>query len=366
MDTIELNYFMVLTLLMIMVSIHNLIKSILFYRADNLKVSNIIKIILNSSGLACGISSIGLLLTINNTSTSECLTITYLRVLTNFAFTESIIIFLVWKLRQFSNSKIDDYIVYGLLSIRSLFYIIFIAFVRPQVTFHNISSDITWCDIESTRGRCFMLITTITDLLIDVYVASRIIQSILLRFSTTSQNESQQQYQRSCSLFILFKLILLNSLPILMASLQHINMNMLAFKLSIVSYMIKTVIFIILSYVITLIGDSAPEDHMDKTDIESGNSENHKKRVIPKLTLSNLKEPPVSNEDVVLRVSNGMLANMPLKDARDEIKMEQQYKIKKLDPDGEVGFLKQSLSFYEVISMILGNEKNGKEDKGQS
>ncbi|GBB84519.1 hypothetical protein RclHR1_01110004 [Rhizophagus clarus] len=211
-----------------------------------------------------------------------------------------------------------------------------------------------------------MLITTITDLLIDVYVASRIIQSILLRFSTTSQNESQQQYQRSCSLFILFKLILLNSLPILMASLQHINMNMLAFKLSIVSYMIKTVIFIILSYVITLIGDSAPEDHMDKTDIESGNSENHKKRVIPKLTLSNLKEPPVSNEDVVLRVSNGMLANMPLKDARDEIKMEQQYKIKKLDPDGEVGFLKQSLSFYEVISMILGNEKNGKEDKGQS
>jgi hypothetical protein len=143
-----------------------------------------------------------------------------------------------------------------------------------------------------------------------------------------------------------------------MASLQHINT--ITFKLSIVGYMIKTVIFIILSYVITFIVDLTPDDHLNEFDLESGY---YKKTIIPKLSLKNLKVPSVSNEDIVLRTSNGMLVDMPLKNVRDEIKMEQQYKTKKLDPNSDVGLLKQSLSFYEVASYFLGNDKN---DKSQS
>jgi hypothetical protein len=58
-----------------------------------------------------------------------------------------------------------------------------------------------------------------------------------------------------------------------------------------------------------------------------------------------------------------MLVDMPLKNVRDEIKMEQQYKIEKLDPNSDVGLLKHSLSFYEVISVLFGNDKD---DKRQS
>uniref|UniRef100_U9SM81 Uncharacterized protein n=1 Tax=Rhizophagus irregularis (strain DAOM 181602 / DAOM 197198 / MUCL 43194) TaxID=747089 RepID=U9SM81_RHIID len=49
------------TIEMIMASIHNLIKSILLYRSNNLKISSILKIILNLSGFACSLSNIGLL-----------------------------------------------------------------------------------------------------------------------------------------------------------------------------------------------------------------------------------------------------------------------------------------------------------------
>ncbi|CAB4380836.1 unnamed protein product [Rhizophagus irregularis] len=351
--TIELNCFMILTSLMIMASIHNLIKSILLYRSNNLKISSILKIILNSSGLACGLSNIGLFLTINTTSLSECLTITYLQAILNFIFSESVIIFLVWKLRQFRKSKLDDYIVYGLLLIRSLFNIIFIAFVRPQVV---ISPDVSLCDNDAHYGRCFLLITTIADLLIDLYVAFRIIQYIL-GYSITNQSEKQQQRPQRPHSF--YKLIVLNSLPILMALLYHINT--LIFKLSIVGYMIKIVIFIILSYVITFIIDLPPEKvHINESNLENGNYE---KSFIPKLSLNNLKEPSIPNEDIVLRASNGMLVDMPLKNVRDEIKMEQQYKIEKLDPNSDVGLLKHSLSFYEVISVLFGNDKD---DKRQS
>ncbi|RGB37155.1 hypothetical protein C1646_757206 [Rhizophagus diaphanus] len=289
--TVELNYFMILTTLMIVTSTHNLIKSVVFYRGDNFKFSSILKITFNISGLACALSNIGLLITINTTSLSK-----------------------FWKLRQFIKSKLDNCIVYGLLLIRSLFYIIFIAFIKPQVTFEI---NGTSCNNDAHHEKWF-LITTIADLLIDVYVAFRIIQCIL-GYSTTNKSEEQQQSQRSHSPYLL---IVLNSIPILVASLYHINT--FVFKLSI----------------------DLP--HISEYDLENGNYER------------SVVQPSIPDEDIVLRTSNGMLVEMPLNNVRDEIKMEQQYKIEKLNPDSDVGFLKQSLSFYEVISVLFGNDKDDK------
>ncbi|CAB4485571.1 unnamed protein product [Rhizophagus irregularis] len=308
--TVELNYFLILTTIMIVASTHNFIKSIVFYRGDYLKFSSILKITFNISGLLCALSNIGLLITINTTSLSQ-----------------------FWKLRQFIKSKLDNYIVYGLLLIRSLFYIISIAFIQPQITFNITSPNVTSCDNDAHQEKWF-LITTIADLSIDVYVTFRIIQCIL-GYSTTNQR-SHSPYTS----------IVVNSLPILIASLYHINTFI--FKLSIPGYMFKTVTFVILSYVITFIIDLP---HLSESDLEKRNFE------------QGVVQPSIPDEDIVLRTSNGMLVDMPLNNVRDEIKMEQQYKVEKLEPDSDVGFLKQSLSFYEVISVLFGNDKD---DKKQS
>ncbi|UZN99735.1 uncharacterized protein OCT59_001002 [Rhizophagus irregularis] len=308
--TVELNYFLILTTIMIVASTHNFIKSIVFYRGDYLKFSSILKITFNISGLLCALSNIGLLITINTTSLSQ-----------------------FWKLRQFIKSKLDNYIVYGLLLIRSLFYIISIAFIQPQITFNITSPNVTSCDNDAHQEKWF-LITTIADLSIDVYVTFRIIQCIL-GYSTTNQR-SHSPYTS----------IVVNSLPILIASLYHINTFI--FKLSIPGYMFKTVTFVILSYVITFIIDLP---HLSESDLEKRNFE------------QGIVQPSIPDEDIVLRTSNGMLVDMPLNNVRDEIKMEQQYKVEKLEPDSDVGFLKQSLSFYEVISVLFGNDKD---DKKQS
>ncbi|GBC08258.1 hypothetical protein RclHR1_00080035 [Rhizophagus clarus] len=269
----------------------------------------------------------------NTTSLSECLAVTYLQMITNFAFSESIMIFLVWKLRKFRKSEMDNYIVYGLLFTRSLLYIIYIVFVRPQITFDTVTPNITLCDNDANHGRTFLLITTAIDLLIDAYVAFRFIQYIR-RNLKSCQNDH-----------LSYKLIIWNSLRISMISIQHINT--ITIKQPIFDYAIEAIIFIILSYAITFNIESSDDDHSNGNDLESGNN-NYKGK--------NVSNDDTSDDDIVLRASNGMLLNMPLKNVRDEIKMEQKYKTEKLDPNGDVGILKQSLTFYEVASMILGKD----------
>lgn len=141
------------------------------------------------------------------------------------------------------------------------------------------------------------------DLLIDAYVTFHIIQCIL----GTNQSERQQQLQRPHSIYIL---IVLNLSPIFMASLYHLSTLM--FKMSVGGYIIKTVIFIFLSYVITIFIDF-PDDYIRVSNLENGDY----------VTLNDHNELSIPNDDIVLRAPNGMLVEI----------MEQQYKIVKVNPD---------------------------------
>jgi hypothetical protein len=181
-----------------------------------------------------------------------------------------------------------------------------------------------------------LLITTINDLLIDAYVAFRFIQYIRKNLKS-SQNDQQ--------LHLSYKSILWNSLRILMILMRHINTIII--KQPIFDYTIETVIFIILSFLITLDVERSDDDHPNENSLESGNYKG-----------KNASNDSTTSDDdnVVLRASNGMLLDMPLKNVRDEIKMEQKYKIQKLDPNGDVGILRQSLSFYEVVSVLFGKD----------
>lgn len=132
--------------------------------------------------------------------------------------------------------------------------------------------------------------------------------------------------------------------------MQHINT--ITIKPPIFDYTIETIIFIILSYIITFNVGRSDDDHLNENSLESGN---YKGKNV-KNDNNNNNNTTSDDEEVILRASNGMLLDMPLKNVRDEIKMEQKYKIEKLDPNGDVGIFKQSLSFYEVASMILGRD----------
>ncbi|CAB4388007.1 hypothetical protein GLOIN_2v1574096 [Rhizophagus irregularis DAOM 181602=DAOM 197198] len=312
---------------MFMASLHNLIKSILIYQVNTSKSLNTIKIVLNLCGLAFGITNIGILFTKINMSLTKCFAVTYLQMITNFAFTELIMIYIIWKLRQFGNLK--DRFGYLLLLMRSLLFIIYISLLRPQITFDG------ECDNNVNNGRIFLLAATITDLLIDIYFIFHLIQYIR-KFLKSNQNIPKNS-------------IIWNALLISLATIQHINIIILS--VPIVGYAIQTFVFVTLSYLITF--DVEKLDNPTPT--SEGSLENDLERTRPSSNIS------IISEDVVLRASNGMLVNMSLKDVRNEIKMEQGYNIERIDSNEEVGISQQPVTFYEVMSMFLG-----KSDKRQS
>ncbi|CAB4427717.1 unnamed protein product [Rhizophagus irregularis] len=258
----EFNYFIVLITLMIMASVHNLIKSISLYRAHIFKVSSTIKIIFNVCGLACGISNLVVLFTSTAATLSKCLATTYLEMITNFAFSELVMIFLIWKLRQLGKSENHDYIGYGLLLTRSSLHIIHVVLTKPQIIFDPVSSK---CEKNANDWKIFLLIATVTDILIDVYVAFRFFLYIRNAKSIHSEQHS----------------LLPSNRLIIWDSLRK--------------------------------SDNPTDEGSLEDDLER--------------TLDDISETSNSSLNIVLRASNGMLADTPLKDVRDIIKMEQQYNI---------------------------------------
>ncbi|RGB35365.1 hypothetical protein C1646_814802 [Rhizophagus diaphanus] len=307
----EFNYFIVLITLMIMASVHNLIKSISLYRAHIFKVSSTIKIIFNVCGVACGISNLVVLFTSTAATLSKCLSTTYLEMIMNFAFSELVMIFLIWKLRQLGKSENHDYIGYGLLLTRSSLHIIHVILTKSQIIFDPVSSK---CEKNANDWKIFLNAKSI---------------------------HSEQH-----SLLPSNRLIIWDSLRIFMALIQDISIIVLShISYPTISYTILSVIFISLSYVITFdVGKS------DNPTYE-GSLEDDLER-----TLDDISETLNSSVNIVLRASNGMLADTPLKDVRNIIKMEQQYNIEMLGPNVDVEISQQPLSFYEIVSILFGED----------
>lgn len=180
-----------------------------------------------------------------------------------------------------------------------------------------------------------MLIATVTDILIDVYVAFR----FFLYIRNAKSIHSEQQ-----SLLPSNRLIIWDSLRIFIASIQDISIIVLScINHPTISYTILSVIFISLSYVITF--DVGKSDNPT----DEGSLEDDLER-----TLDDISETSNSSVNIVLRASNGMLADTPLKDVRDIYK--EQYNIEMLGPNADVGILQQPLSFYEIASFIFGED----------
>jgi hypothetical protein len=120
------------------------------------------------------------------------------------------------------------------------------------------------------------------------------------------------------------KLVVWNALRISIASI-YTNIILTPSDPAI-SHTVQAAVFIILSYVITFdVGNT------DNPLVEGGlGSESGNYKGI-NTTSSDILEASTSSEDIVLRASNGMLTDMPLKNVHDEIKMKQRYNIESLE-----------------------------------
>jgi len=152
------------------------------------------------------------------------------------------------------------------------------------------------------------LIATVTDLLIDSYIAFRFI--LYIKNARSIHNE-QHILLPFNSLSILW-----DTLRIMISSIQNISIIILSqISHSTIGYTILTINFISLSYVITFdLGKS--DNSTNEVELESD---------IERKISDNISETSTS---IVLRVSNEIL---PLKIVHDEIKMEQQYNIEMLE-----------------------------------
>jgi len=205
-------------------------------------------------------------------------------------------------------------------------------FTRPRIISADTVSPECDGNLSINYGKLFLLAESITDLLIVAYVAFRLIQHI-----------------RRSNIPLFSKLVIWNSLRISIV-LINIGIGIIIPNNQPASHITQTVIFIVLSYVITFdVGKS--DNPISEGGLESGN------RKETSTTSSSNSETSFSSEDIILRTSNGMSVDMPLKNVRDEIQMEQQYNIESIEQNGDVIVSVQSLSFYEVASMFLGKNK---------
>ncbi|CAG8565315.1 10250_t:CDS:2 [Diversispora eburnea] len=127
----------------VMITFHNLIISIILYKARKSNVSNINKIILN------------------------------LRYIASFFYRTALAIFLLWRLRQIGNSQIDKWASIILFSIRTITHLTLFGFIRVSVL---TIPDRNICWSESTILLIPETIIVIIDFLIDIYITVRLVQ----------------------------------------------------------------------------------------------------------------------------------------------------------------------------------------------
>jgi hypothetical protein len=173
----------------------------------------------------------------------------------------------------------------------------------------------------NNKGGIFLLGAAITDLLIDTYFTFHLIK-YMRKISKTNQNVPIPK-----------KSIIWNGLIVFIASIQHINIIILSDP--IVGYTIQTIVLVSLSCIITF-----DEEKSDNPTNEGSLR-----------TSSNISN---TSEDIIIRASNGMLADMSLKDVRNEIYMERDYNVERINSIGDFRISQQPLTFYEVVSTFLG------------
>ncbi|RIA88244.1 hypothetical protein C1645_252118 [Glomus cerebriforme] len=120
----------------VMISLHNMFLSFFLYKTRQTKVSNIIKIIFNSANALRFTAVWGTYMTPKVATLLQCTSLQYIAAIGSVLTRVSLTAFLLWRLKQVHNGKIDSWIGTTLFIIRSGLGIAQLGFQRPS-TFSN-------------------------------------------------------------------------------------------------------------------------------------------------------------------------------------------------------------------------------------
>ncbi|RHZ78988.1 hypothetical protein Glove_153g55 [Diversispora epigaea] len=155
------------------ITFHNIIISIVLYKARKSYISNINKIILNLSFLIFLLFGFVAQNTPAWVDIYSCRFLFYMQSISSFSYRTALAFFLLWRLRQVGNSQMDKWASIILLSTRSIAHLAEYGFIRISVT-RSVLRNI--CVVDLRKQFVPETISLCIDFLIDIYVTCRLIQ----------------------------------------------------------------------------------------------------------------------------------------------------------------------------------------------
>lgn len=234
----------------VMVSLHNMILSFFLYKARQTNMSNILKIIFNFGNAIRFMAVWGFYMTPKVATILQCTSLQYVMAIGNVLVRLSLVAFLLWRLKQIHQSRIDDWVSIILFTLRAGFGVAQLAFQRP-VTAYLPYADVTICNPNEATSRAYIATGIALEFIVDIYVTVRLIQVLRKANQNAAQLSSNMGRKSKRTLFT--AVMHWNFLRLFVSVLFHaapmINQT---FNDDTVAITTLSVINIIISYVITV------------------------------------------------------------------------------------------------------------------
>jgi len=234
----------------VMISIHNMILSFFLYKARQTNMSNILKIIFNLGNVLRIGGAWGFYMTPQQATLLQCTSIQYMAAVGNVLTRLSLIAFLLWRLKQIHQSKMDDWVGIILFTIKAGLGLVQLGFQRPETVFLP-DDNVTICNPNEITSSIYVTAGVVIEFIVDIYVTARLVQVLRKANQNAAQLSSNMGRKSKRTLFTavmhwnflrLFISVLFHALPIIN---QKIDDEVLAITS-------VNVVNIILTYVITV------------------------------------------------------------------------------------------------------------------
>ncbi|GBC09324.1 hypothetical protein RclHR1_08770003 [Rhizophagus clarus] len=235
-----------------MISIHNMILSFLLYKARQSNMSNILKMIFNFGNVLRFSATWGLYMTPKVATLLQCTSLQYVTYVGNFLVRVSLTAFLLWRLKQIHNSKLDNRVGLILFLLRAGFGLVQFGFQRPG-TVYLPDQDIVICDPNEITSSLYVEISIAIEFIVDIFVSIRLIYVLRNANRNVAQISSNIVIKNKRTLFT--AVMYWNFLRLFVACLFHFTpiLNYITHGLEEVSgNTLQSVMNIIISYVITV------------------------------------------------------------------------------------------------------------------
>jgi len=238
----------------IMISFHNMIVSTFLYKARQTNASNLLKIFFNFAQLVRSSASFGLYMTPKVATISQCTALQHTQMVGNVLTRLALSAFLLWRLRQIRNVKndrMDKFISIILFTAKVALAIPYLVSQRTS-TLYVPEVDYIICDVNDTNPLPYGFSGVVVEFFIDVFITIRLVQILRNANRNASQVTSNIKSKRSLFTAVMYW----NFLRLFVAFVFHftaiLDMFTVPFFDEVASITVKSIIYLTLSYVITV------------------------------------------------------------------------------------------------------------------